>query len=382
MLEGRTFIFVPPVDCAKARSSSNRRHSVLCGDMIQAQLKLRLNIKQEATIVGWLWNLTGVWNWAVRKIELDARDGVYHSSFDFQNLLADHSGKMDIPSHTLQGILSDVRLAWDRCFKKKAGKPRLKGVHNKLNSVPFPDPIRAPFKNRIAIPGLGKIRFHKQDIPKGKIRCGRIIRRASGWYLCLFIDAAPKMIKRTGRGEIGIDPGFKNLLTTSDGEIIDHPRELEAGAERLALAQRGHRKKLTARLQERIANRRKDRNHKLSRSLVAENVFIAFSADNNKAIARRFGKSVASSSHSQLRRMLSYKSPISGTSYVEVGSKFSTMTCSNCGCITGPTGLGGLAVRRWRCKECGTLHDRDVNAARNTLFAGLGTSHEMAHASA
>jgi putative transposase len=343
--------------------------------MIQTQIKLRLNTKQDAILTGWLWNLTGVWNWAVRKIELDAKDKVFHGAKDFQNLLANHGEKMGIPSHTLQGLLSQAHAS--RCFKKLAKKPRLKGKRNKLNSIPFPDPFRAPAGNHIAVPGLGKVRFHKQEIPEGKIKCGRIVKRASGWYLCLFVDAQREAIERIAHGQISIDPGFKSLLTTSDGEIIEHPRELEAGALRLAQAQRGNDKKLAARLQERIANRRKDRNHKLSLQLVAENDLIAFSADRHKGVANKFGKSVSSSSHYQLRQMLSYKSRAGGTKYVEVDSKFSTKTCSDCGSLSGPTGWDGLAVRQWRCPDCGSLHDRDTNAARNTLQAALGTSVEV-----
>jgi putative transposase len=350
--------------------------------MIQTQLKLRLNTTQDALLTGWLWNLTGVWNWACRKIQLDARDKIFYSAKDFQNLLAGHSEKMEIPSHTLQGMLSQAHLSWTRCFKKLAKKPRLKGMRNKLNSIPFPDPLRMPIGNHIAVPGLGSVRFHRQDIPAGKIKCGRIVKRASGWYLCLFIAADRKPIAHTAHGQIGIDPGFKSLLTTSEGEIIQHPRELEAGAQRLGQAQRGDDKKLAARLQERMANRRKDRNHKLSRQLVAQNDLIAFSADNHKSVANKFGKSVSSSSHYQLRRMLSYKSRAGGTEYIEVDSKFSTKTCSNCGSLSGPSGWAGLSVRQWRCIDCGSLHDRDINAARNTLFAGAGLSPEVHYAQA
>lgn len=253
----------------------------------------------------------------------------------------------------------------------------MKGQRNKLNSVPFPDPFRAPNGNHIAVPGLGSIRFHRQDIPEGKIKCGRIIKRASGWYLCLFIATDREPIKRKADGQIGIDPGFRNLLTTSEGEIIEHPRELEAGALRLAQGQRGQSKKITSRLQERMANRRKDRNHKLSHRLVAENILIAFSADNHKGIASKFGRSVASSSHYQLQHMLSYKSRAGGTKYVEVDSKFSTKTCSDCGSHSGPTGWSELAVRQWRCSGCGSLHGRDRNAARNTLNAAVGSTVEV-----
>ena len=345
--------------------------------MIQSQLKLRLNTKQSLLLDGWLPMLTGVWNWAIRKIENDAQGGIYYTPNDFQNLLAGHSKKIGIPSHTVQGMLAMAYTAWKRCFKKIGGKPKLKGRRNKLNSIPFPDPIRTPENNHVKLPGIGTVRFHKQDIPAGKIKCGRIVKRSSGWYLCLFIDVERKAIERKANGVIGIDPGFKDLLTISDGEKIQHPKELNKSAKRLAQAQRGINRKLVARLHERIKNRRKDRNHKLSLRLVQENTVIYFSKDNIKGIAKKYGKSVASSGHAQLRSMLEYKSRAGGTQYAEVASKNSTRTCSTCGSLTGPTGLAGLSVRDWECSACGTHHDRDVNAAINTLKTGAGTAHEI-----
>jgi len=344
--------------------------------MVQYQLKLQMTTVQQAECARWLYHLAAVWNWAVRKIELNATDKIYFSRAEFRNLLAHHGEKLGIPSHTLQGILGTVYEAWQRSFQKRGGKPRLKGVRNKLNSIPFPDPIQTPQGRRVFLPGLGRIRFHKMDWPAGRIKCGRIVKRASGWYLCLFIAAEAKKIERIGSGVIGIDPGFANLLTTSQGEVIEHPRELEGAKRRLAQAQRGHDVKLAARIQERIGNRRKDRNHKLSRRLVAENIVIYFSRDNLKGLAKRFGQSVASSGHAQLRGMLAYKSPTSGTRYVEVDAKFSTMTCSVCGARSGPRGLGMLAVRQWTCAECASFHNRDMNAALNTLKAGAGSALE------
>jgi putative transposase len=344
--------------------------------MIQAQIKLRIKPKQEVLLLQWLLMLKSVWNWAIRKIELDAKDGIYHKKQQFQNLLADHGKRIEVPSHTLQGMLVIAWDAWDRCFKKISKKPRLKGVRNKLFSIPFPDPIRRPFDNYIKLPGLGKFRFHKQDIPDGKIKCGRIVKRASGWYLCLFIDADAKAIPGKAHGKIGIDPGFKDTLSLSTGEKISLPKEFHRKQKRLAQAQRGNRKRLTSRLQERIKNRRKDNNHKISRRLVAENSLIAFSKDNIKGLAKTHGKSVVEASHYQLRQMLSYKCTTSGRKYVEIDSKDSTMTCSHCLAKTGPTGKAGLSVRQWECTECRTSHDRDQNAAINTLLVGLGTSLE------
>ncbi len=147
-------------------------------------------------------------------------------------------------------------------------------------------------------------------------------------------------------------------------------------AGRLAQAQRGRRRHLTARLQERIGSQRKDRNHKLSRRLVSENRLIAWSKDSHAVIARRFGKSVTSSAHSQLRQMLAYKCRAGGALFIEVDPRNSTRRCSTCQALTGPTGWAGLKVRQWTCSACGADWDRDVNAALNTLNAGLGMSLE------
>ena len=234
--------------------------------MIQVQLKLRIKPKQKVILNEWLLVLTRVWNWAIRKIELDGKDGIYYSKKEFQNLLVNHGKKLEIP------------------FR------RPDGVH-------------------IKIPGLGILRFHKQDVPEGKIKCGRIVRRASGWYLCLFIEGETKTIPLRSNCVVGIDPGYTSTLTLSSGEKIDKPKQLQRTEKRLAQAQRGKRKQLTARLQERIKNRRKD---------------------NIKGIAKSYRKSVAEASHYQLRQMLSYKFIASGRKYIKADSKGSTMTCCNC----------------------------------------------------
>lgn len=347
--------------------------------MIQRQLKLRLTKKQERICEDWLWQLTGVFNFAIRKIEQDSKGGIYYSKFDFANLLADHSRKIGMPSHTMQAMMVQAYSSWERCFKKISKKPRLKGNGNKLASIPFPDAIKPPKGNKVRIPCLGLVRHHKQSLPDGKIKNGRIIKRASGWYLALAIDAQPNIsnnFKPTDNGQIGIDPGFRDLLALSDGTKIKSPLELNNSANRLAQAQRGNDKKLVARLHERISNQKKDRNHKLSRQLVETYQLIVFSKDNISAIKKRFGKSVANANHYQLRQMLASKSNSCGRTYIEVGSKNSTKTCSTCGALSGPTGLAGLSVREWVCTDCGSSHDRDINSAIVTLNSGVGTTLE------
>jgi putative transposase len=350
--------------------------------MVQYQLKLRLSKAQKRKQREWLPILGSIFNFAVRKIELNARDNIYFAPNEFQNLLAGHGKTLEIPSHTIQGVLSTAHTSWQRCFKRLARKPRLKGARRPLNSIPFPDPIKAPVGSAIYLPGLGKVRFHRQWIPAGKIKCGRLVKRASGDYLCLFIDADPKAIERTGEASVGIDPGFSNLLTLSTGEKIAPPGEYRAIEKRLGQAQRGHRKTLAARIQERARNRRRDRNHKLSRRLVAENKTICFLKDGHRAIAKRFGKAVSDSGHGQLRQLLSYKCLTGGTELVFPENRNSTRTCSTCGATTGPTGLAGLKVRHWTCSACGAEHERDVNAARNALNVGAGSGPRTAYARA
>ncbi|MHB1953447.1 MAG: RNA-guided endonuclease InsQ/TnpB family protein [Sulfobacillus sp.] len=344
--------------------------------MIQRQLKLKLTPAQQRKGEAWLFRATGVYNWIIRKMEQDAQGGKYWTAYGLMHEIAGHSKKCDVPSRIIQGTIARAHQAWDRCFKKVSKKPHLKSARNKLSGLDIPGDVKRS-GNRISVPGLGKVRYHKDTLPEGKIKACRLLKKASGWHLSVCIEAQPNAIPRVASGRIGIDPGFSSLLTTSDGVKFEHPRELKVSADCLARAQRGGHKGRAARIHERIANQRRDRNHKISRKLVSENELIVFSADRHKAIAKMFGKSVASSGHAQLQSMLAYKSRTGGTQYIEVDSRFSTKTCSACGCLSGPSGFSGLAVREWTCAECGTAQDRDVNAALNTLMLGarsaLGT---------
>ncbi len=270
-------------------------------------------------------------------------------------------------------MLVQAHDAWCRCFKKISGRPRFKGRRNPLNSIPFPDPLKRPAGSKVGLPFIGKLRFHKQGLPAGKIKCARIVRRPSGWYLCLWIDTVHKFPVCKTDTAVGIDPGFSTLLTLSDGSKFENPRELRNGAKRLAQAQRSGCKRLIGRLQERQSNRRLDRNHKTSRKLIENYQTIFYSNDNFRGLARLHGKSVCEAGLGQLIGMLEYKAVPAVRRVVPVSSRFTTMTCSECGALSGPAGLDGLAVRFWEC-ACGARHDRDLNAAMNVLKAGAGSA--------
>lgn len=345
--------------------------------MITRELKLKLTKIQNKQLDEWLRILTSIYNWGIRKIELNSLDKIYFSKFDFVNLLSNHGFRLGIPSHTIQGVLTRAHHAWQRYFKKTSKKPRLKSIHNRLVSLPFPDPIKNITEKSVYLPGLKSVKYHKQSLPEGKIKCGRIIKRASGWYLQLTIDAKHSFKVKETNSTIGIDTGFKNLAILSDGTKYENNRFFIEGQTRLAQAQRGKNKKLTARIHERITNRRKDYNHKISKEIVQNNQEIYITKDNLRNQAKIFGKSVSDAGISQLRTFIVYKGANHGRVVKLVDTKNTTKTCSTCGRLSGPTGLGGLAVRSWECMDCGSVHDRDINAAKNILNFGLGYNLEQ-----
>lgn len=136
--------------------------------MIQAQLKLRMTKRQELECDRWLLHLGSIYNWGIRKIELNAKDRIFFKRFEFCNLLVGHSPKLGIPSHVIRGTLATAYQAWNRCFRKLAKAPRLKGQRNRLNSIPFTHVIERPKGNRITLTGLKQVRFHRMPVPEGQ----------------------------------------------------------------------------------------------------------------------------------------------------------------------------------------------------------------------
>ena len=136
--------------------------------MIQYQIKLQMTKAQQNECVRWLYHLASVWNWALRKIELNAKDKVYFSKIEFRNLLANHGEKLGIPSHVLRGILCTAYDAWQRCFQKLGGKPRLKGVREQAKPHSFsgsdPDASGEPCFSSAIRPGA----LSQNGIARGK----------------------------------------------------------------------------------------------------------------------------------------------------------------------------------------------------------------------
>jgi len=193
------------------------------------------------------------------------------------------------------------------------------------------------------------------------------------WWLCVPAQytVEPSVAPRES---VGVDLGLKDIAVTSEGERLECGQFYRGLEEKIAQAQRrGHRRR-ARRLCRKAARRRADALHKFSRGLVNQYQYIVVGdVSSQKLVKTRMAKSVLDAGWGMLKRMVQYKGEHAGRSVAVVSERSTTRTCSVCGSLTGPTGTDMLGVRRWNCPECGTGHDRDVNAARNILNAGLRT---------
>ena len=205
---------------------------------------------------------------------------------------------------------------------------------------------------------------------------------AGRYFVSCLCEFEPTLLPVTDK-KVGIDVGIKDLFVTSDGFKSGNPRytaeyatKLTKYQRRLAKKKLGSKNRLkakrkVARVHAKISDCRSDNLHKLSRRLVNENQVICAEnlAVKNMIKNPKLAKHIADASWGEFTRQLEYKSGWSGRTYVEIGRFFpSTKRCSCCGFVKENMPLD---VRSWECPECGTTHDRDVNAARNILAAGL-----------
>jgi IS605 OrfB family transposase len=211
-----------------------------------------------------------------------------------------------------------------------------------------------------------------------KMHAGSFHQDARGrWYLNVTVDVAPESSK--GGAAIGIDLGLKTAVTVSDGQTFEG-RLFRASQKKLASAQRAGKKRQARTVHAKIANQRKDGLHKFSTKLVRENGAIFVGDVSTAAMVKtKMAKSTHDAGWSMFKAMLEYKCHQAGVVFDVVRENYTTQTCNACGVIAGPKGRAGLNKRVWQC-ECGTVHDRDVNAALNIRARGLASLEEGAGA--
>jgi transposase len=209
---------------------------------------------------------------------------------------------------------------------------------------------------------------------EGVIKAGSFTQDARGhWYVnlqCEVKDASAPV----GKAEIGIDLGLTTQIACSDGVIYSRENLIRAHADSLAMAQRAHKKRRVKAIQAKIANTRADWTHKATTAIARRAKLIVIgNVSSAKLIKTPFAKSTLDAAWHSVRHQLNYKAIRLAGACVSGSELFSSVTCSDCGTRSGPSGLGALGVREWCCSSCGARHHRDVNAAQNILRSGRRT---------
>jgi putative transposase len=293
----------------------------------------------------------------------------------------------EVSSVPVQQSLRHLQAAFGNFFSRRSKYPTFK----KKDGAQSAEYTTSAFKwdgNTLSIAKNGalNIRFSR-TIPKAAIvTTVTVSKDTAGRYFVSMLCTDQVQAKTPIEAKVGIDLGLSHFAILSTGEKIAAPNTFRKNEEKLAKLQRrlakktkgsANRKKAklkVAKLHAKIADSRKDFLHKLSTRLVNENQVIAIEtlAVSNMQKNHNLAKSIADASWSEFVRQLEYKSLWYGRELVGIDRWYpSSKRCSDCGHTVAKMPLN---VREWTCPECGTIHDRDINAARNVLAAGLAVS--------
>jgi putative transposase len=230
------------------------------------------------------------------------------------------------------------------------------------------------------------IRFSRTIPRAAKVTTVTVSKDAAGRYFVSMLCDDTVSAKPDAAGKVGIDLGLTHFAILSTGEKIAapntfrrHEAKLAKLQRRLAKKQKGSARRVkakrkVARLHAKVADARRDFLHKLSTRLINENQVIAIEslAVSNMQKNRCLAKSISDASWSEFVRQLEYKAQWYGRTLIGIDRWYpSSKRCSDCGHTVSKL---SLSVREWVCPECGTINDRDINAARNVLAAGLAVS--------
>ena len=380
------------------------------------QYKLRPNKEQLATIEMWLELLRLQYNyrlgerfswWSENRCPLNAcplimpipqlRDNpdYYSQKKDLVNTKDKFPEYKLIHSQVLQDCIKRVKLAFDRWFKadkngQRLGKPRFKGK-GRYRSLTYPQVKQDCLEgNKINLPKIGLVKLiQHRRLPDGfQIKTATISRKADGYYvtLCLEDKSVPTFnsdVKPTTENTVGIDMGLKDFLVTSDGESVPIPQYYRSSQKRLkTLQKRLSRKKkgstrwlkavkAVAKQHKKVADKRKDFHFKTANELLSKAEVIAHENLNIKGLAKtRLSKSINDAGWGQFLTILTVKAGNAGQKIIGVNPRNTSQDCSNCGEKVPKE----LSQRTHSCPHCGTVIDRDVNAAINIKNRAAGHS--------
>ncbi|MER5600068.1 RNA-guided endonuclease TnpB family protein [Streptomyces sp. NPDC002265] len=306
----------------------------------------------------------------------------------------------EVSAVVLQQSLRDAETAYRNFFASLKGTrkgpriraPRFKSRKDNRQSIRFTANARWSITDigRLSLPKIGAVKVKWSRTLPARPSSVTVIKDAAGRYFASFVidtdpaaDAA-RMPETDQR--VGIDLGLTHFAVLSDGTKIDSPRFLRRAEKKLKKAQhelsrkqKGSRNRAKARLKlarahAKVADARREFHHQLSTKLISDNQGIAVEDLSVAGLARtRLAKSVHDAGWASFISMLEYKAARYGRTLVKIGRfEPTSQTCSTCGNVDGPKPLN---VREWTCTACGTLHDRDHNAALNIkTAAGLAAT--------
>lgn len=292
----------------------------------------------------------------------------------------------EVSSVPLQQALRHLQTAFGNFWEKRTAYPTFKKKRGG-GSATY---TRSAFRFRDGQVFLAKcsealpIRWSRQ-LPAGVEPSSVVVSlHPSGrWHISLKVDDPTIQPLPPVERSIGLDVGISALVTDSDGNTIANPRTLNRFQQRMRQAQKALSRKVkgsnnrrkakvrVARIHARIADIRQNHLHQLSTRLIRENQTIVVEDLNIRGMVKNhsLARAISDASWSELMRQLSYKAEWYGRKLVKVDRFFpSSKTCSACGHLLNKL---PLQVRSWECPSCGATHDRDHNAARNILAAGL-----------
>lgn len=324
-------------------------------------------------LIRWASAVNYVWNYCNEASFHQLRKySKWLSVSDLSGLTHGVSKELGLNSQTVQQVCREYWLRRFNARRRKLSWRKSKGTRRSLGWIPCTNQNVKITNDRIKYGGK-VFRFWKtRDIP-ADIRAVSFNEDARGrWYVNIMCKV--EQTANPGTQALGVDLGLKTIATLSDGRKFERGNIYRDYEARLAQAQQAGKKRLAKAIHAKIANIRKDWNHKTANAILAgAKVVVVGDVSSAKLAKTSLAKSVLDAGWYQLKSMLAYKAKGLGIDLKEVNESWTSRTCSKCGSIGDHHGLTGLSVREWTCASCGTTHDRDVNAAVNILRVGHHT---------